>query len=93
MSELEKTIKVSFGKKETSARKKSLELKIEIARKFFQGPEWLESLGRLESFENHMKKGIKAVARDYIQSAEKQLKETSSKEPEHQSVKNHNSNL
>jgi len=77
MSEIEKAIKVSLGKRETSSRKKSLELKIEVARKLFQGPEWLESLGRLESFENHMKKAIRASVNDYIESAKNQLKEDS----------------
>ena len=76
MSELERAIKVSFGKRETTNRKKSLEFKIEVARKLFQGPEWLESLGRLQSFESHMRKGIRTVVEDYIKSAEQQLKAT-----------------
>ena len=78
MSELERAIKVSFGKRETTNRKKSLEFKIEVARKLFQGPEWLESLGRLQSFESHMRKGIRVVVEDYIKSAEQQLTSASS---------------
>ena len=80
MSELEKSIKVSLGKRETSAKRKSIELKLEVSRKLFQGPEWLESLGRLESFESHMKKGVRTVVEDYIKSAEGQLKSKSPQE-------------
>ena len=92
MSEIEKTIKVSLGKRETSTRRKSLELKIEVSRKLFQGPEWLESLGRLESFDSYMKKGIRTVVMDYILSAEKQLKDRSSNQTSSEDAKNQNPN-
>ena len=74
MSAIENKIKVAVKKRSSSVKKKSVELKIEVDRKLFQGTEWLEGLGRIQPFEQFLQTGIKKVVENYIKSAEHQLK-------------------
>ncbi len=52
---VENKTKVAVKKRVTTARKRSLELKVEVARNLLRYPEWLESFGRLEHFEDNEK--------------------------------------
>ena len=73
MREAKEKIKITTKKFQTNDKTRSLEMKIEVDKKLFQGTDWLESLKRLKPLDEYLKDALTASIKNYILEAEQQL--------------------